>query len=172
MGDWAEDSSSNESFDYKLSDDPNSSYSMIQGRANSYSKISQLLDNATKPVFMVTTIEDVLRMYYTPIPEKISQCKERGVPVKLLTDSKSNHFLSLTRRLHATETRTGPLPSSGRIIVEKSAQLAISGELSQSLDLDDSTDSLLYTNSAGMIKTMYDLCKRMWIISRPLDISQ
>ncbi|RDJ32270.1 MAG: hypothetical protein DWQ18_08815 [Crenarchaeota archaeon] len=171
MGHWTEDNI-DKSFDYKLSDDPESSYSMIQGRTNSYSKIGDLLDSSKNPIFMVTTIEDVLRMYYTPIPEKISQCKERGIPVKLLTDSKSNHFLSLTRRLQATETRTGPLPSSGRIIVEKSSQLAISGELSQSLDLDDSGDTLLYTNSTGMIKTMYDLCKRMWLISRPLDISQ
>lgn len=171
MADWIKDTS-NESSDYKLSAGPNSSFSMIQGRTNSYSKIGQLLDAAKNPIFMVTTIEDVLRMYHTPIPEKISKCKERGVTIKLLTDSKSDHFLSLTRRLRTTETRIGQLPSSGRIIVEKSSQLAISGELSQSLDLEDSSDSLLYTNSSGMIKTMYDLCKRIWLISRPLDISQ
>ena len=43
----------------------------VQGRANIYAHVEKLLEESSKTIFIVTTTEDVLRMYHTAIPDKI-----------------------------------------------------------------------------------------------------
>ncbi|MEE8180835.1 MAG: helix-turn-helix domain-containing protein, partial [Nitrosopumilaceae archaeon] len=42
----------------------------VQGRANIYSHVEKLLEDSSKIIYIVTTTEDILRMYHTAIPEK------------------------------------------------------------------------------------------------------
>lgn len=147
-----------------------SSFSIIQGRSNIYARIGKLIQVSTNSLFIVTTVEDVLRMYHTSIPEKIALCKNKGIEVKLLTDTKSDNLLPLIDRLNATETRVGKLPSKSRIIVEKDTQLIMSGSIKESMDLNDESDSILYTNSSEMVSNMHSLCNHLWKKSKPLEL--
>ena len=60
-----------------------SSFSIIQGRSNIYARIGKLIQQATTDVYIVTTVEDILRMYHTSIPEKIEAIKKKGISVKV-----------------------------------------------------------------------------------------
>lgn len=147
-----------------------SSFSIIQGRSNIYARIGKLIQQATNPIHMVTTIEDVLRMYHTSIPEKIEIAKKNGVEVKLLTYTKSENLLPLIDRLNASESRIGKLPSQSRMVVEKEKQLIMSGSIKESMDLNDENDSILFTTSAEMICNMHSLCNHLWQKSKPLKL--
>ncbi|MGQ0605742.1 MAG: TrmB family transcriptional regulator [Candidatus Nitrosotenuis sp.] len=147
------------------------SFSIIQGRSNIYTRISKLIQEAANTVYMITTIEDITMMYHTTIPEKIKDCIARGIEVRLLTETEDASFVSLVNRLGVKEARIGKLPSKGRMIVESKKQLIMSGSTKNSKDLNDETDSVLHTNSSDMVENIFSLCSHLWKISKPLTLS-
>lgn len=148
----------------------NSSFTIIQGRSNIYARVGKLIQESNSTIYLITTVEDVLRMYHTSIPEKIKLKKNHGVEVRLLTYTNSENLLPLVERLQASESRIGKLPSKSRMIVEKDRQLIMSGSVKESMDLNDETDSILYTNSSEMISNMYSLCDHLWKKSKSLQV--
>ena len=147
-----------------------SSISIIQGRSNIYSRIGKLIQESKKTIYIVTTAEDILRMYHTAIPEKISLCQKNGGKVCVLTDTNNENILPLLNRLKASETRVGKLPSKSRLIVEQEGQLVMSGSIKESMDLNDDTDSILYTNSQEMVNNMFSLCIHLWKKAKPVEV--
>ena len=147
-----------------------SSFSIIQGRSNIYARIGKLIQGSTTTVYIVTTVEDILRMYHTAIPEKIKICQKNGGQVRVLTQTNSENILQLVDRLNASETRIGKLPSKSRMIVEEGNQLIMSGSIKESMNLNDDSDSILYTNSSEMINNMFSLCTHLWKKSKPIEL--
>jgi len=146
-----------------------SSFSIIQGRANIYARIGKLIQESSSTIYIVTTVEDILRMYHTAIPEKIKMCRQNKGDVRVLTWTNSENLFPLVSRLNASETRIGKLPSKSRMIVEDGSQLIMSGSIKESMDLNDDNDSIMYTNSSGMINNMYSLCTHLWKKAKPIE---
>ena len=149
----------------------------VQGRANIYTHVEKLLEDSSKTVYIVTTTEDILRMYHTAIPEKIQECIDKGGNVKVLTDADDKKFFSLIERLKASETRIGKLPSKGRIIVEKEKQMIMSDAMNGLINTEPATgesstvaesDFALWTNSAEMVNNIFSLCTFLWKTAKPL----
>jgi len=154
----------------------------VQGRANIYSHIEKLLEDSTRMIYIVTTSEDILRMYHTAVPEKIKECIDNGGTVRILTSTDDNKFIPLIERLKPTETRLGKLPSKGRIIVEDGKQMIMSDVMNasdfanmensrlshDSFSIGADTDFALWTNSAEMVNNIFSLCKFLWRTSKPL----
>ncbi|MFY9301107.1 MAG: helix-turn-helix domain-containing protein [Candidatus Nitrosotenuis sp.] len=147
-----------------------SSFTIIQGRSNIYSRIGKLFQKASGTVYIVAPSEDLMRMYHTTIPEKIQSLKEAGVSVRVLTELANEKETSFVSRLDPTEIRIGKLPSKSRIIVEENKQLIMSGALSGSMDLNEESDSVMHTNSAEMSCNMFSLCTLLWNKSSPAQI--
>jgi len=154
----------------------------VQGRANIYSHIEKLLEDSSRMIYIVTTSEDILRMYHTAVPEKIKECIDNGGTVRILTSTDDNKFIPLIERLKPTETRLGKLPSKGRIIVEEGKQMIMSDVMNasdfanmensrlphDSFSIGADTDFALWTNSAEMVNNIFSLCKFLWRTSKPL----
>jgi HTH-type transcriptional regulator, sugar sensing transcriptional regulator len=154
----------------------------VQGRANIYSHVEKLLEESENTIYIVTSTEDILRMYHTAIPDKIKDCiKNKGI-VKILTDADDKKFLPLIERLKASETRIGKLPSKGRIIVEEGKQMIMSDAMNayskmskespnlipDSFNSNSEADFALWTNSAEMVNNIFSLCKFLWRTAKPL----
>ena len=154
----------------------------VQGRANIYSHIEKLLEDSSRMIYIVTTAEDILRMYHTAVPEKIKECIDKGGTVRILTSTDDNKFIPLIERLKPTETRLGKLPSKGRIIVEEGKQMIMSDVMNasdfaniensrtfnESFNIGADSDFALWTNSAEMVNNIFSLCKFLWRTSKPL----
>ncbi len=154
----------------------------VQGRANIYSHIEKLLEDSTGTVYIVTTSDDILRMYHTAVPEKIKECIDNGGTVRILTSTEDKKFIPLIDRLKPTETRLGKLPSKGRIIVDEGKQMIMSDVMNasdfgnvenargstDSFNLGADSDFALWTNSAEMVNNISSLCKFLWRTSKPL----
>ena len=154
----------------------------VQGRANIYSHIEKLLEDSSETIYIVTTSEDILRMYHTAVPEKIKECIDKGGTVRILTSTDNDKFIPLIERLKPTETRLGKLPSKGRIIVEEGKQMIMSDVMNasdfanmensrlphDSFSIGADTDFALWTNSAEMVNNIFSLCKFLWRTSKPL----
>jgi sugar-specific transcriptional regulator TrmB len=147
-----------------------SSFVIIQGRSNIYSRISKLLQKATGVVYLVGPPEDFMRMYHTTIPERIQLIRENGAEVRILTEISGEKELAFIQRLNPTEIRLGKLPSKSRMVVEENRQLIMSGALTTSMDLNDESDSVMHTNSSEMVSNMFSLCALLWNKSKTAEI--
>ena len=147
-----------------------SSFLIIQGRSNIYSRIGKILQKASGMVYIVAPQEDLMRMYHTTIPERIQLIKENGVEVRILTEIASEKELSFIRRLNPSEIRLGKLPSKSRMVVEENKQLIMSGFLNDSMDLNDEGDSVMHTNSIEMVNNMCSLCTLLWNKSKAIEV--
>jgi len=119
---------------------------------------------------MVTTSEDLLRMYHTAIPEKIKACCDNGGDVKIITNACDEKSMTIITGMGASEVRVGKLPSKSRMIVESKRQLIMSGSMKESMDLNDEMDSILYTNSTEMVDNMFSLCNHLWKKSKRAEL--
>ena len=146
-----------------------SSFTIIQGRPSVYSWIGKLISQVTDQVYLVTTIEDVLMMYHTAIPEKIKSCIKKGGKIRLLTDRTSDTLSSIIKEFGVAETRIGELPSKSRIVVERGKQLMMSPSAGDSKNMSDVVNVAFVTNSSEMIKGMYSFCGHLWEKSEPLE---
>jgi len=142
-------------------------FKVIQGRQNIYADISQLIENTTELVYIVTTLEDVSRMYHSTIPEKISICEKNGGKVRLLVDMIDPKLSSFVKRFNATETRIGKLPSKGRIVVQKDKKMIMSDSAISFQHLGPNSDFSICTNSMEMIDNIFTLCTFLWNSSKP-----
>ena len=140
---------------------------IVQGRANIYSDIAQLIENCTETVYIATTLEDISKMYHSIIPEKIKVCEKNGGKVMLLVDIDDVEMISFVKRFNATETRICKLPSKGRITVQKDKQMIMSD--SSQTSSHSETDFSLSTNAKDMINNLDNLCKLLWKSAKPLE---
>jgi len=140
---------------------------IIQGRTNIYSDISQMIENCTGTVYIVTTLEDISKMYHSMIPEKIKICEKNGGKVALLVEINDMEMISFVKRFNATETRVCKLPSKGRIAVQKDKQMIMSDSSQTSSNFEG--DFSLSTNAKDMISNMDNLCRLLWKSAKPLE---
>ena len=71
----------------------------------------------------------------------------------------------------ATQIKIGKLPSKSRMIIESKNQMAMSGAMNESIDLNDDSDSIMYTNSFEMVENMFTLCSHLWKKSKLMHIT-
>jgi len=146
------------------------SFYVIQGRSNIYTRIGNIIEDATKTVYIVTTVADLLRMNYTAIPDKIKTSKNKGVTVRIITDTDSSKDATETDGYEDAEIRLCMLPSKSRIVVSEDDRLVMSGSMNDSMSLNDEVDSAIYTNSPEFIKNMYSFCTYLWNVAKPLAV--
>ena len=140
---------------------------IIQGRANIYSDIAQMIENCTDTVYIATTLEDISKMYHSLIPEKIKICEKNGGKVMLLVEINDIEMISFVKRFNATETRVCKLPSKGRIVVLKEKQMIMSD--SNQTSSNSENDFSLSTNAKDMISNIDNLCRLLWKSAKPLE---
>lgn len=140
-----------------------STFSVLQSRPIIYNRIGRILDDSKNNlIYIVTTTNDIAKMYYTSMPEKILDARKNDVTVRVITEDKSTKVISeMIRRLNASEVRVGVLPSKGRMIVEKEKQIVMSESSEDSADSGNS-DVAIHTNSPEIVQNMFSLCEFLW----------
>lgn len=145
-------------------------FRVIQGRTNIYSDIAQIIEKSSDIIYIVTTIEDISKMYHSSIPEKIKTCENNGGNVRLIVEIDDANLIPFVKRFNATETRTCGLPSKGRIIVQKNNQMIMSDSAkSTQITSNSDLDFSLCTNSVEMTNNLNRFCEMLWNSSQPLE---
>jgi sugar-specific transcriptional regulator TrmB len=145
------------------------SFHIAQGTDHIYSEVERLLENATSTVYIVSTINDLAKMYHTDIPEKIKICERNGAKVCLLTHLSNKNHLPFVKRFGASETRIGNLSSKGRMIVEKGKQMIMSDVVWEDSDAQNvQYDYAICTDSNEIVNNIFTLCSFLWNNGRSL----
>ena len=145
-------------------------FRVVQNRANIYTDIAQWIENSTGTIYIVTTLEDISKMYHSTIPEKIKSCEKKGGAVKLLVEIDDPQLVQFVKRFNATETRVCKLPSKGRMVVQKDKQMIMSDSAAvNQLSANSELDFSLCTNSTEMIDNLNRLCELLWKSGETLE---
>ena len=143
-------------------------FHITQGMENIYLFVEKLIEDSTDVVYIVTTLENISKMYHTKIPDKIKICERNGGEVRLLTEMNDNGLKLYLDRFKATKTKIGKLPSKGLVIVSKGKQLIISDTITNGSDPTNAKfDSALCTNSSELVTNIFTLCLFLWENSKP-----
>jgi sugar-specific transcriptional regulator TrmB len=143
-------------------------FRVVQGRQNIYADIAHLIENSTGITYIATTLDDVSRMYYSTIPEKIIICEKNGGTVRLLVDMNDPKLAPFVKRFNATETRIGKLPSKGRMVVQENKKMIMSDSVASSHNATRDSDFSVCLNSIEMVNNIFTLCSLLWDASKPL----
>ena len=152
------------------SETQSSAFVVIQGRSNIYSRIGRVIEDSVDTVYLVTTQDDITRMSYTTIPDRIKRCKEKGGKVILITNT-DRRSMDDVIDLNASEVRITQLPSKSRLVATRN-HLIMSGNINDSMSLNDVNDSVFYTNVFEIIINMLNYCTHLYETSEPLKLQK
>ena len=144
---------------------------VISGRDNIYGQIKKIIDDTTDELYLVTSIADLIRMYYTDIPEALKRANKRKVLIKLMTELDGAAKTECVKNLGLNNFKISQLPSQGRIVCN-STQIIMSGYTSKTSRIHASDDSALITNSEEITKNMLSLCQFMWRMGKEIIINE
>jgi sugar-specific transcriptional regulator TrmB/CheY-like chemotaxis protein len=143
---------------------------VISGRDNIYDQIKKIIDDTNDELYLVSSVADLIRMYYTDIPEALKRARKRKVLIKLMTELDGATKTDCVKNLGLNEFKISQLPSQGRIVCN-STQIIMSGYTSKTSRIHASEDSALITNSDEITKNMQSLCQFMWRMGKEIKIS-
>lgn len=147
-------------------------FRIIQGTEKIYSNIEKILEVESEIIYIVTTSEDVAKMYHSNIPERISSFKKEGGMVRLIVDADDKQIISFLRRINATETRLGKLPSKGRMVVSKNNQMIISKVMDFAKHASNKSEYAIITNAPEMVDNIFSLCSFLWDASKKINFTK
>jgi sugar-specific transcriptional regulator TrmB len=145
--------------------------SVISGRDNIYNEIKKIIEDTKDELYLVTSTSDLIRMYYTDIPETIKKALKRKVEIKLMTEFEVSEKTDCVKNLGLDHFKVAKLPSQGRIVCN-SSQIIMSGYTSKTSRIHASDDSALITNSDEITGNMQSLCKFMWKMGAEIKIDK
>ena len=144
---------------------------VISGRDNIYDQIKKMIDETKDEMYLVTSTADLIRMYYTDIPESLKKAKKRNVIVKLITEVDATTKTDCVKNLGLREFKVSKLPSQGRIVCN-SLQIIMSGYTAKTSRIHARDDSALITNSEEISGNMQSLCRFMWKMGKEVTIEK
>ena len=142
---------------------------IVSGRNNIYEQIIRVIEETKDELYIVTNPTDIIRMYYTDIPEAISKSEKRNVKIKLMTEQEITTKMDCINRLGVKNFKVAKLPSQGRIVCNNN-QILMSGYTSSSSSYQTNEDSALITNSDEICGNMKSLCKFLWKIGKDINV--
>ena len=145
--------------------------SVISGRDNIYNEIKKIIEDTKDELYLVTSTSDLIRMYYTDIPETIKKALKRKVEIKLMTEFEVSEKTDCVKNLGLDHFKVAKLPSQGRIVCN-SSQIIMSGYTSKTSRIHASDDSALITNSDEITGNMQSLCRFMWKMGAEIKIDK
>lgn len=144
---------------------------VISGRDNIYDQIKKIIDETTDELYIVTSIADLIRMYYTDIPEALKRARKRKILIKLMTELDGASKTECVKNVGLNDFKISQLPSQGRIVCN-STQIIMSGYTSKTSRIHASDDSALITNSEEITKNMLSLCQFMWRMGKEVKVDE
>ncbi|MGY5148609.1 MAG: response regulator [Candidatus Nitrosopumilus sp. bin_68KS] len=134
---------------------------IVSNRNNIYDQMAKIIEETSDRLFIVVTLSDIIRMYYTAIPEIIKKVTKNNTNIKLMTGPELLTKLEYIKRLGINKFKIVTLPSPGRLLCSET-QVLMSGNTSSQENKNINDESVMVTNSNDIIKNMQSLCEFLW----------
>lgn len=143
---------------------------IISNRHNIYDQMIKLIEETTDQVYIAVSSSDIIRMYYTEIPETIKNALKQNISIKLMSDSELLTKQEYVKRLGFTSFKIVTLPSSGRLLCNK-LQVLMSNNTSPHSNKNLDKESAMITNSEDIVNNMNSFCGFLWESSKEILVN-
>ena len=143
---------------------------IISNRNNIYDQMIKLIEDTKDELYVAVSSSDVIRMYYTEVPEMIKKALKQNKKIKLMTDSELSSKHEYVKRLGVDYFKIVTLPSSGRLLCNKS-QVLMSNNTSPYSNKNLDKESAMITNSKDIVSNMNSFCNFLWETSKEISIN-
>jgi sugar-specific transcriptional regulator TrmB len=143
---------------------------IISNRHNIYDQMIKLIEETEDELYLVVSSSDVIRMYYTEIPDMIKKSLKQKIKIKLMTDSELSTKHDYVKRLGVNSFKIVTLPSSGRLLCNKS-QVLMSNNTSPYSNKNLDKESAMITNSKDIVSNMNSFCDFLWETSKEILVN-
>lgn len=143
---------------------------IISNRNNIYDQMIKLIEETTDEVYIAVSSSDIIRMYYTELPDVIKKAIKRNITIKLMSDSELLTKQEYVKRLGFTSFKIVTLPSSGRLLCNKS-QVLMSNNTSPYSNKNLDKESAMITNSEDIVNNMISFCGFLWESSKEILVN-
>ncbi len=130
----------------------------------------KLIEETTHEVYIAVSSSDIIRMYYTEIPDIIKKAIKRNITIKLMSDSELLTKQEYIKRLGFNSFKIVTLPSSGRLLCNKS-QVLMSNNTSPFSNKNLDKESTMITNSKDIVNNMNSFCGFLWESSKEILVN-
>jgi|ETN07SMinimDraft_1059922.scaffolds.fasta_scaffold08354_2 hypothetical protein len=139
-----------------------SKFYVVSGTKHIYETISKMIKFEEKsPFYILLSTQDLVKIFHSSIPDSLTDAKQRGLEIRLLTHIDKNFDLTYVSRLGVDSIRTTKLPSKGRVICSES-QVMISEGFRNSTNFNENLSSAMITNSKEIVENVKFLCENLW----------
>ena len=143
---------------------------IISNRHNIYDQMIKLIEETEDELYLAVSSSDVIRMYYTEIPDMIKKALKQKIKIKLMTDSELLTKHDYVKRLGVNSFKIVTLPSSGRLLCNKS-QVLMSNNTSPYSNKNLDKESAMITNSKDIVSNMNSFCDFLWETSKEILVN-
>jgi len=143
---------------------------IISNRNNIYDQMIKLIEETKDELYLAVSSSDVIRMYYTEIPDMIKKSLKQKIKIKLMTDSELLTKHDYVKRLGVNSFKIVTLPSSGRLLCNKS-QVLMSNNTSPYSNKNLDKESAMITNSKDIVSNMNSFCDFLWETSKEILVN-
>lgn len=138
------------------------SFSVTYGRANVYERIASIFTESTALIYISCTVDEMLRMFKTGIPDRINSYRRMGGRVRILMEPCDDEMILLANQLGADEIMVTKIPFKGRMLVQENTQAIVSTSMADSIHIDETNDSIVHTTYHDIVGGMFNLCDHLW----------
>lgn len=143
---------------------------IISNRHNIYDQMIKLIEETTDEVYIAVSSSDIIRMYYTELPDVIKKAIKRNITIKLMSDSELLTKQEYVKRLGFTSFKIVTLPSTGRLLCNK-LQVLMSNNTSPYSNKNLDKESAMITNSEDIVNNMNSFCGFLWESSKEILVN-
>ncbi|MBA4718332.1 MAG: response regulator [Nitrosopumilus sp.] len=142
---------------------------IISNRKNIYEQMIKLIEDTKDELYMAISSSDIIRLYYTAVPEIIEKITKQNITIKLMTDYELSIKHEYVKRLGINYFKIVTLPSSGRLLCNKS-QVLMSNNTSPYSNKNIDKESAMITNSSDIVSNMNSFCDFLWETGKEINI--
>lgn len=138
------------------------SFSITHGQDDVYERIAGMFTESTALIYISCTVDEMLRMFKTRIPDRIDSYRIAGGRVRILMEPCDDEMILLANQLGADEIMVTRIPFKGRMLVQEDRQAIVSTTMADSIHIDETNDSIVHTTYHDIVDGMFNLCDHLW----------
>jgi len=137
-------------------------FRILHGRRSVFNFLSEMFERTREEIALMTTVNDLYRFTYVGLDEILKRNAQRGVKIKILTETNEKTIEIIENYLGFAEVSHRSLPGAIRFIMIDGKEAFTSVLMDDSINLNTEKDAGLWTDSADYVEAMRRFFEDFW----------
>ena len=137
-------------------------FRILQGRKQTYDFLFKMLERAETEICIMTTRNDLQRLSFYGVDDKLREVESKKVTQRLLTQIDGYGLETVENYLDFAQVRHVTLPTTIRFVVVDETEVLNAFAMDDSMSMTTGDDIGLWTNAKSYVRAMKELFYSLW----------